>query len=274
MLRVNLFYFLNKIIKQMSEEHQLLSQDFLEQANSKEKTFGHNKFQLEIQNYESKVLNLEHELSLKIDKIEELNKQLNQQVQNYENLQKHFNDVKQTYENRISNLNVQYENLKKQLQQQSDENKELLERYKLEYPKVTDLYKDIDKLKQDLEIISLDRDNLLDKLNKFTQMYDDQNKKLDETNEKCSQFTNELNLQKSISNSLEKEIDILKIENTNYKTKIEDLQILLDEKENEINTNNIKNLNNIVLDENKSNENPSATNSKRIRLYGSRRRKP
>jgi hypothetical protein len=90
-------------------------------------------------------------------------------------------------------------------------------------------------------------------------------------------LTNELNLQKSIVHSLEKEIEILKLENINCKNKLEDLQIYLDEKEQELvkqNTIQVQQLNiNSNKNETQTNTTPTPTPTRRVRLYGSRRRK-
>ena len=96
---------------------QLTSQEFVENANIKEKNFGHNKFQLEIQNYKLQILSLESDLKIKSDQIEHMNTRHSSQYTDFEKLNKIFQETKQTYENRLSNLNIQYENLKKQLNQ-------------------------------------------------------------------------------------------------------------------------------------------------------------
>lgn len=258
-----------------NEKVELSSQEFVEQANSKEKMFGHNKFQIEIQEYKEKIILLEQELSTKKESFEKENKEKTDQLEKYNNLQKTFEQVKQTYENRISNLSTQYENLKKQLQQKVEENEDLNKRYKLEYPKVTDLYTDIDVLKNDLHEISVNRDSLNEKLLSLTEMYDVQNKKLESKNDEYEQAVNELNLQKSICQSLEKEIDILKGENINYKNKVEDLSVLLDEKEEELTSaNNLANkVANLEIKENTSPISVPKQASRPVRLYGSRRRK-
>lgn len=251
--------------------HQLETsqQDFLEQANSKEKTFGHNKFQIEIENYKLKVESLEKELKTNQTTIEQLNLSNSNQKTEFEKLHKTFEHTKQTYENRISNLNVQYENLKKQLQEKAKENDSIKERYNLEYPKVTDLYNDIDKLKNDLHDISINKDSLQENFNLLNEKYETQNKKLESLSDLNEQLTNELNLQKSISQSFEKEIDILKKENINNMHKIEELDLALEEKDDFV-KNNIQISKNIVIDTDKK----STTEIKpRIRLYGSRRRK-
>jgi chromosome segregation ATPase len=287
--RVNLFYFLNKNNKikmeeateqQINHHEQLNSQEFVDQANTREKTFGHNKFQLEIKNYQMQISDLDKQLNEKNLQCNNLNNELNKQKENHVQFEKTFNDVKQTYENRISNLSVQYENVKKQLEQKVQENEQLKSSYKMEYPAMTDLYKQIETLKNDLHEISLNRDFLKEKFDNLTEMYELQNKKLETSTDLCEQLNNELNLQKSISQSLEKELNILKDENINNKNKIEDLQVLLVEKDEElVNKNNINNLKNISIKTTEQSNNESNDKSlpqvtqKRIRLYGSRRRR-
>jgi chromosome segregation ATPase len=255
--------------------NQLTPQEFVEQANSKEKTLGHNKFQQEIQNYQIQVSELEQRLVSKNKENEDLNNKVYFKDQEYTKFQEMSNQVKQTYENRISNLSTQYENLKRQLETKSDEYEDLKKRYNIEYPKVTDLYKDIDTLKNDLHEISINKDLLKEKFDNLTELYNNQNKKLENKNDLCDQLTNELNLQKSIVHSLEKEIEILKLENINCKNKLEDLQIYLDEKEQELvkqNTTQVQQLN-INSNKNETQTNTTSAPSRRVRLYGSRRRK-
>lgn len=259
--------------QQINQNEQLNSQEFVEQANCKEKTFGHNKFQIEIKNYQMQISDLDKQLNEKNLQFNNLNNELNKQKENQMQFERTFNDVKQTYENRISNLSVQYENIKKQLQQKVKENEDLKSSYKIEYPAMTDLYKQIETLKNDLHEISLNKDSLKEKFDNLTEMYESQNKKLETSNDLCEQLNNELNLQKSISQSLEKELNILKDENINNKNKIEDLQVLLVEKDEElVNKNNIDNLQNISI-KTPSNVQQQEVTQKRVRLYGSRRRR-
>jgi chromosome segregation ATPase len=278
-MRVNLFYFLNENNKINMEEaveiknEELNSQEFVDQANCKEKTFGHNKFQLEIKNYQIQISNLDKELNNKNIQFENLNNELSKQKENQIQFEKKFNEVKQTYENRISNLSVQYENIKKQLEQKVKENEDLKLSYKLEYPAMTDLYKEIETLKNDLHEISINRDFLKEKLDNLSEMYESQNKKLETSNDLCDQLNNELNLQKSICQSLEKELSILKDENINNKNKIEDLQVLLVEKNEELVNKNINNLQKISITTEESTKDVPEVSQKRVRLYGSRRRR-
>jgi chromosome segregation ATPase len=147
-------------------------------------------------------------------------------------------------------------------------------RYNLEYPKVTDLYTDIDKLKNDLHEISVSKDTLKEKYDILNENYELQNKKLTNSTELCEQLSNEVNLQKTISSSLENELTLIKTENINYKNKVEELQVLLEEKMEELSIKSQLQISkNINLEKSKDNEDVPNTSKPRVRLYGSRRRK-
>ena len=72
----------------MSTNEELTSQEFLEQANLKEKTFGHNKFQIEIENYKNELNTLKDELTKKNSEIDKLKTLSDNRLKEYEHLQK------------------------------------------------------------------------------------------------------------------------------------------------------------------------------------------
>lgn len=199
---------------------------FIDQASSKEKTIGNNRFQEEIQNLNDKLNNSINQLKEHQNEIEKKNLEILDLKSIIQKLKDEFSIQQKTHENMVSRLNHSIEGLNKSnksLQSQIDTINPQLNNVNNE--KIT-LSNQIKTLEQNLNVKNTEIETIKKNHQEFIKNNDSKSQVIEQLNQKITELQSNLDYHQELHSQIEKENLVLKDELIVYQNKNEELMAL------------------------------------------------
>jgi chromosome segregation ATPase len=199
---------------------------FIDQASSKEKSIGNNRFQEEIHNLNVKLNNTVNQLKEHQNEIEKKNLEILDLKSINQKLKDEFSIQQKTHENIVSRLNHSIEGLNKSnktLQSQVDNNVSQMNNVNSEK---TNLENKIKTLEQNLNAKSTEIETIKKNHQEFIKNNDSKSQTIEQLNQKLTELQSNLDKEKELHSQIEKENMVLKDELIVYQNKNEELMTL------------------------------------------------